>query len=346
MKIGIQKLFFLTLLAFAFIACEDDQELVTMQPGTPPALSASTNALVLDREQADTEAITFSWTEAEFGFPAAVDYTLQLAQAGTNFAEPRDVDMGNSMARTYTVEELNSRVLQLGLEPGTAGQLEARVRATLSEAVEPVFSNTIMVDVTPYSDEVELPSIYVPGAYQGWDPGTAATLTSAEDNGIYSGYVTFPNAESLEFKFTVERDWDENYGAEEGGPLVQDGPNLTVPDPGTYLLEVDLNEMSWSATPFAWGIVGDATPGGWDVDTPMSYDHTEGIWRITQELEEGLLKFRLNNDWANNYGDDNLDDDTLNPGGADIPVTAAGTYAITLNLKDEGNPTYTLELED
>lgn len=346
MKIGIQKLFFLPLLAFAFIACEEDQELVTMQPGTPPALSASTDALVLDREEAETEAITFSWTEAEFGFPAAVNYTLQLAQAGTDFAEPRDVDMGNTVARTYTVEELNSRVLQLGLEPGTAGQLEARVRATLSEAVEPVFSNTVTVDITPYSGEVELPSIYVPGAYQGWDPGSAAALTSAEDDGVYRGYITFPDEESLEFKFTVERNWDENYGADGDGPLTQDGPNLTVPEPGTYLIVADLNEMTWSATPYAWGIVGDATPGGWDADTPMSYDHTEGIWKITQALEEGNMKFRLNNDWANNYGDDNLDDETLNAGGADIPVTEAGTYDITLNLKDEANPTYTLELID
>lgn len=346
MKIGIQNIFFLALFTFAFIACKDDQELVVMQPGTPPALSVSSNTLVLDRDQADHEAITFSWSEAEFGFPAAVNYSLQLAQAGTNFADPRNVDLGNGLQHTYTVAELNSRALQLGLEPGIAGQLEARVRATLSESVEPVYSNTVAVDVTPYSEEVELPSIYVPGAYQGWDPGTAPALTSAEDNGIYRGLVTFPDEGSLEFKFTVERNWDENYGAEAGGPLVQDGPNLTVPEPGTYMLEVNLNEMSWSATPYAWGIVGSATTGGWDVDTPMRYDNTEGVWRITAVLEAGEMKFRLNNDWGNNFGDDNGDGETLNRDGANIPISEAGTYDITLDLRDEENPRYSLELAD
>lgn len=346
MKIGINKIYLLFLFSVALIACEKDEDRVILQPGTSPELSASTNTLVLDREQADDEAITFSWTPADFGFQAAVNYTLQLAEAGTNFADPINVELENQLERAYTVDELNSRVMQLGIEPETEGQVEARVRATLAESVEPVFSNTVTVDVTPYSSEVELPSIYVPGAYQGWDPGTAAALTSAEDDGIYSGYVTFPDAESLEFKFTVERNWDENYGAEGDGPLEQDGPNLTVPEPGTYLIEVDLNEMSWSATPYAWGIVGDATAGGWETDTEMNYDHTEGIWTLTADLEAGNMKFRLNNDWANNYGDDDLDSETLNEGGADIPITEAGTYDITLDLRDEENPTYSLELQE
>ena len=157
------------------------------------------------------------------------------------------------------------------------------------------------------------------------------------------GYVTFPeDAASLAFKLTPERDWDVDYGGGDG-TLEQMGDNLSVPEPGTYQLTANLNDLTWSADPYSWGVIGDATVGGWDVDQDLTYDYEQDAWTITTDLTPGEIKFRLNNDWATNYGDDDLGDATLNAEGANIPITTAGTYEVILNVSGD-EPTYSLTL--
>ena len=53
------------------------------------------------------------------------------------------------------------------------------------------------------------------------------------------------------------------------------------------------------------------------------------------------MKFRMNNDWGTNWGDDGVDG-TLDAGGANIVVTA-GIYIATVDMNDL---TYTLEKID
>jgi hypothetical protein len=63
--------------------------------------------------------------------------------------------------------------------------------------------------------------------------------------------------------------------------------------------------------------------------TPLS----NNIWVAEiVTLVNGLVKFRVNQDWSTNFGDTGADG-TLDAGGADIPVTA-GNYRIILNLTD------------
>ncbi len=47
-------------------------------------------------------------------------------------------------------------------------------------------------------------------------------------------------------------------------------------------------------------------------------------------LTDGEIKFRLNNDWETNYGDNGADG-TLESGGSNIPVTA-GNYKIVVDF--------------
>ena len=55
------------------------------------------------------------------------------------------------------------------------------------------------------------------------------------------------------------------------------------------------------------------------------------------DLVAGEIKFRSNNDWGVNYGDDGADG-TLELNGANIAV-GAGNYSVSINLADL---TYTL----
>jgi hypothetical protein len=79
------------------------------------------------------------------------------------------------------------------------------------------------------------------------------------------------------------------------------------------------------------GIIGSATPNGWDASTAMEQDaDNPNIWRITIELANGEAKFRADNDWAVNWGDTKFPIGTGTQNGPNIPIIG-GNYVITFN---------------
>ncbi|WP_162053179.1 SusE domain-containing protein [Pontibacter pamirensis] len=344
MKTWINRVFILTLCSLALFSCEKDEDRAILRVGTAPMLQASMSSIVLTEEDAANDAVALSWSEADFGYGAAVEYTLQIDTAGNNFATPYTASMGNDLEVAWTVEELNTLLTRLNYTPDEAQDLPIRIMATVSDMVDPVYSNVSTISVTPYSTFVEPGYLYVPGAYQGWAPATAPALTSVEDNGIYFGIIDFSDAEDLNFKFTPERNWDTDYGMGDAeGTLSPGGGNLSVPTADTYRITVNLNTNTWSFTRYSWGLIGSATSTGWDGDLDMEYDYEEGVWRLTTDLTAGAIKFRLNDDWALNYGDNNANDDLLDEAGSDIMIEEAGTYEIVLDLETEdGTPTYSV----
>ena len=79
-----------------------------------------------------------------------------------------------------------------------------------------------------------------------------------------------------------------------------------------------------------WGLVGSATPNGWNGPDVEMYQTGPQEFSIYVELGSGELKFRFNEDWGNNFGD-NGGDGTLEAGGSNIAITA-GTYFIVMDL--------------
>ena len=180
--------------------------------------------------------------------------------------------------------------------------------------------------------EVNL-TLYVPGGHQGWDPASAPTLYSRNFDFKYSGYVYFADA-GTEFKFTSQPNWDgPNYGDGGDGTLSDDGGagNLVVSEPGMYKIDADLTANSYTMTKTEWGLIGDATQGGWDNSTPMSYDPATQRWSVTTTLAAGTFKYRANNTWDINIGGYI---NNLSYGGDNITVQEAGTYIVTLDLSD------------
>lgn len=88
-----------------------------------------------------------------------------------------------------------------------------------------------------------------------------------------------------------------------------------------------------------WGVVGSGY-NNWGAfpDAPFFSTKTANVLVAYVTLIDGFIKFRENNDWANNFGD-NGGDGTLESGGSDIPVVA-GHYKITWNTQAN---TYTVE---
>lgn len=82
-----------------------------------------------------------------------------------------------------------------------------------------------------------------------------------------------------------------------------------------------------------WGLVGDATVNGWDGPDMEMYQTGTNEYALYADLNAGEIKFRFNEDWGNNYGDNDTNG-SLEPGGANIPIPNTGAYFITLDLNN------------
>ncbi|QNE41722.1 SusF/SusE family outer membrane protein [Hymenobacter sp. NBH84] len=355
MKTWFTKILGIGAVALALTACEKDEDRAVISSNGGPTLTASSTALgALSADNAAKEAVVFNWTNADYGYPAAVTYTLQLDVKGNNFKSPSEFTT-TATKRAFTVAELNSTLLALGIAPGSTGQLDARVLSNVSSnTTYAQQSGVTSVTAMPYLSIIAYPSLYVPGKYQDWAPEKAPKIASPANNGTYEGYVNFTDPNG--FKFTSAPNWDNtNYGIsgtittdpateEVSGKLSSTGGDISLPATGYYRLIVNVPNLTWTATPTTWAAIGSATPGGWDNQTPLTYNTATGTWSATMNLSAGgEVKFRANNKWDINYGDTKADG-VLDAGGDNIKgPTAAGSYLVTLDLSQgAGNYTYSI----
>jgi hypothetical protein len=166
-------------------------------------------------------------------------------------------------------------------------------------------------------------------------------LKSVNFDNVFEGYVHILPGGTGEFKVNETNSWDVNYGDNGAdGTLDQDGENIKVTEFGTYLMKVDLGAKTYELSdPLYWGIIGSATAGGWDSETKMGFNRDENVLTITADLVEGEMKFRANQDWAFNFGGA---DGVLEADGANIAVSEAGNYTITLDFRTPGEVLYTM----
>lgn len=327
-------MFVVGLIALLLGGCSKDETKLIARPGAPVALQASVTSVVLTKENADETAISFDWEPADFGYKAAITNTLQIGLKGQDFVGAKEVVLDAGSKRLdYTTLAFNALLLAMELPVEEVTNVEVRIKSSISPDVAPLFSNAVQLAVTPYAS---ISYLYVPGAYQSWVVETAESLVSPTSNGVYTGIIYFSEADS-EFKITLLRNWDNSYGdAGDGKIALNDGGNIKSPKAGNLELTVNTNSNTISYKDHSWGLIGDATAGGWDADTDMRYDNATQLWKVTATLTLGNLKFRKNKDWGTNYGGAN---GILSAGGSDIPITQAGTYDIVLDIL--GN-TYTM----
>jgi len=301
--------------------------------------------LVLDAAKATEAATIVEWSDyAEYGVD--VEYHLEIAAAGT----PDFHDAGsiiNEKSLEWITNTINEAVLKTGAKPGEASDIDVRVTATTSSAGGniSITSDVVTFKVTPYESNVTL---YLIGdaTAADWDNSAGNVnmyplLGSHENSNQYTftGYFKAGG-----FKIVKEKgSWDAQYGlggAE--GELSTDGGsgNIVIPSNGYYKLSIDVSALTYTLESVAVGspvyanigIIGDATPNGWDGDTDLiksTFD--EHIWYLTDVvLGDGAMKFRADHDWVFNWGSDETDFGTGVQDGNNITVSP-GTYDIYFN---------------
>lgn len=186
----------------------------------------------------------------------------------------------------------------------------------------------VTLDMNNLSYSVGKPILYMAGDANGW---ATNDYLAGEDGVHFTGFM-FLNQNG--FKFCTQPEWKgTNYGA--NFDTAPDAANITMTEEaGYYKVDVDLGSKSYVLTPITTiGIIGSASPKGWDSDVDMTYvpynaeTKELGYWEIKDvTFTSGEIKFRANDDWAINWGGDV---NALTQGGDNISVDA-GTYDIKL----------------
>jgi len=348
----ILKLSTLALLLIAGVSCENDDQKMASPTGGPELLTPlDGSSYVLDPAAGSNEVTTLVWNHADYSVQTEVNYDVEVALAGTDFATT--VASGSTTNRfiVWTHEGLNAVALEAGLTPYTAGDLDIRVKSSLGTNSEMIgYSNTITITITPYT--TDLPQIAVPGNHQGWSPSTAPRLAAAgfgQTN--YEGYVALDG----EFKFVGPNgsgvyDWGNDDWGDDGtfsGMLALTGESNCTAVAGYYKINANTTTLAYTTTLTTWGVLGSATApvtggDGWVNDADMTYDAGTKKWSVIINLVGGQeIKFRANNDWGLNYGDNGADG-SLEEGGSNIAVPTTGNYLLELDLSNPRAYTYTL----
>jgi hypothetical protein len=295
------------------------------------------NASVYTGTDRSTDCITYCNNIINTGY--ALDSTYQwLFLADNNLSNEIifPVDFDGIRTQTYggTTFIVHAAVggsmvpSDYGIAGGWAG---TRVTSAFVRLFYPNLKDLPWHSPTPPKNPKSYPIIYVPGSYQGWNPAnTSDVLASVGSNSQYEGYLNF-TVDSVQFKFCTTPNWNHNYGGA-NGILVPNGANIYSGAAGYYKINVDTAALTYSVVKTTWGAVGDATPGGWNTDSPMTYDTAAKVWKVVLDLTVGSVKFRANGAWDINYGADTSRPGILVSNGANIPVAVAGTYTITMKL--------------
>lgn len=352
-------------------ACEnkEDPKALSRDEWTAPALdtAALPAAIVLDSAGQD-DALTFHWTSASLGVPVPVEYTLLIGSPTATFAKVKvDVlqaqvlGLSNVDSLQITEKTLNTAMLSLGVPAGQATKMQLAVMAVFTNLPDTLFSQPVEVTVTPWEDpDAFFNQLYIVGNFNGWNNANAKTFLGQNSDvpGTYTGYYFMKNSDTPptgggEFKIlTVLGDWNSQWGddgnqeglsgslkAKAGGP---DPAAIQVPELGFYKIFVDWKAKSYQLTPLVWGIIGNATPGGWDNNTPMTLDPATQSYTITANLTAGEWKLRLGNSWDYNIGG-SVDKPVLD--GGNMTIDTAGNYTITLNVANAFNGVYVITLK-
>jgi len=328
-------IFLLTLTSVSLSSCFSDEfDAPVMNPDTSFELFTSHEEVVLDMDFPNQIAFTLSWLEPDYGFESPTpDFEIRID--GIAFTSVRGWSI------SPRAEDFNLFLIANDLvSPGVPTDLKINVVA-INGSTE--VAESVNMTFTAYAvDPVLLSDWGVVGTQNGWgnDPDLPMFITDVEN--LLVSYITFDKGDN-QFKFRKDSDWGTQWGSDGNGGLSNDGGsgNLTADD-GMYRITLDpvAGTYTQNEASSSWGLVGSATPNGWDgPDVPMYVSEDPDVLISYTYMTVGEFKFRKDNAWDENWGAGDSEG-TLSPGGGNIPIPYDSWYRVTWNTKDN---TYTLQ---
>ena len=353
-------------LLFIAFSCEnedDGPEFTVIPPSEDVAFTNSfLDEYLLSAQTSANIAERLLWNTPSFGAQTSVSFTVE--GSSTNLFAATDPGYFSSGALTennYAVSVASlvtiADAFDLDGDPTSgkesSGMAFLRVTASVGDATDSNGSSVVSepqeIKITMVETEGEAPApmLAVPGQYQGWNPGGAPLLAaSAAGQTDFEGfiYMDIDEADNQGFKF-VEGvdgvyDWgNPDWGKSDDGILVVDGEsNITVDEDGLYYLQADTGAGTYSTTLMSLGLIGSATPTGWDDDTDFVYDATNNVLTLDINLTNGgEYKVRANDSWdiefPGQFGPDSDGDGFLDTKDGNFThEEATGDYRVTLDV--------------
>lgn len=238
-KIYIILIAFIGVLAVSCNA-DDVENRPVIDAGTAPVLLTpkSDFSIVLSKETEKNVATTVTWDKATYtGIQTIVNYTIQIAKAGTNFASPITVMNTTGISQEITVEELNSALVNGGFVEKEVNNVDIRIKSVVGASGLPQYSNFYTIKATPYHIPLASSHWLVGGATPGgwsWD-GDAETefpLVAGETK-IYQVSLVLKSGES--FREFLANDFTSggNWGAD-------NSHNYTYYADASYAIDAEL----------------------------------------------------------------------------------------------------------
>jgi len=334
-------------------SCKKDIPKTTANEGTVPSPTLSAPSINLSVATTADTVLTISWLEANFGYSAAINYSVEIARAGTEFANSTKINVGGKRQLKYLGSALNDLSIGFGLIPTTPGTLEIRVLAALSDSVVRK-STAVSLTVQPF--QVEFPALLVKGGNAWSTPATRTNgflLTSPNFNSQFEGYLYLPNSngwggDALKLISTgsgTEFGWGGTATTMTAGAS---GNLWFTPAPNYMKVSADVSALTLSFVPCKFYVTGDHN--AWNLSSdPMTYDPSTKKLTATITFSVGnTFVFTSNGNYDNSYkinaqGQLVFAGPPLNAGN-NIPAPGAGTFVVTLDLS-QGNGKYSFSIQ-
>ena len=344
----IDKILVLLIFVLGLSSCETHENFEILPAPESFQIVTPTNGtvIVLDDTNLDNNALFLSWKSTKNSSESS--YTIEVAETGTDFANPIALATIQGLNYSMTVDELNTFLLDsMNLTAEQAASLDFRIMGNGET------SATIAVVFTPY--KVEYTELYLFGSLTNWDPAQALPFTNTGLN-LFEIVVTLANDDAFKF-IPTNISWDGAWKEDPNNPgtLINEpgDPNISGYDAGEYRIKVDLNAFTFTIERADFPnlfLVGDATAAGWNNNNnnyPMFNDPDQsGLYHYTGYFNAGSVKLlEQKGQWQPQWGKGASDNQLAgNPGTQTndpdvIAVPTAGYYTLTVNL---ANLSYTL----
>ena len=261
-------------------------------------VAPSVPELVLDINDPAGEVQLLSWEAARLTYNEAVTYAVSVSYDGGEAIEVAKDLTGTTC--TKTVDEWNELIVATGAPEAKPAEVQFTVTAYSETYPDGVPSAPLAVTVTTY--KATYPA-YI--QLTGTDKKLPqSTLTK----GLFECFVNL--ASDTNFKL-LDPDSAAELGSDDAEATTDDKGNKVINgtiggntaislSAGTYRISASMKFNTLQIVKVeSLGLIGSATVGGWDKETPLEYDGVANTYSVVTTLtKDGEYKPRANDNWG------------------------------------------------
>ncbi|MGN0281891.1 MAG: DUF5114 domain-containing protein [Prevotella sp.] len=337
-------------------ACDKDGDIITTGGAEKITLIGNTEDIILSADNKDALALTLNWNDNSklatsdpnvLAPDNATTNMIQMAADETFATVVEQLADGGAISAQFTVDQLNSIAGRVGLPGDVSSPLYIRIKSTLANNIAPDYSNTLVVNVTPFTIDMTVGYVLTSKLED-----SGARLSSPESNGIYKGFLGV----SSWYNFYLQEGSGVTWGNDgvTGTPFLISSEdtkwNFWFPGlEGCYYTIVDTQKKEWSAL-----LISSLTVSG-DISGDMTFNRKTNQWTLTfNSANTGNATIRLNGNAAQYNVQTSTDDaaaiaHTVSFGqNGDALSFAIDSESgdITVNVPQTGETTLTVDLND